>query len=41
MEKEPYNDIDLIKCKFCEGKSRYDFCSENCQRAYWMEIVWG
>ena len=38
-DKEPYqNEVNKIKCKFCENESNYDFCSESCKRAYWSEM---
>ena len=38
-DKEPYQEeVNKIKCKHCGGNSVYDFCREDCQRAYWSEM---
>lgn len=36
---EPYQqEVDQVQCKHCGGRSAYDFCSEDCMRAYWLEM---
>jgi hypothetical protein len=38
-DTEPYQDeVNKIKCKFCNEKSHYDFCNDGCRRAYWSEM---
>ncbi len=38
-ETEPYQqEVDKVICKFCGESSHYDFCSQNCQSAYWDEM---
>ena len=37
-DKDPYNDVDIVKCKFCDNESNHDFCSHSCMRAYWSEM---
>ena len=37
-DKEPYqNEVDKIKCKFCNEDSTHDFCNVSCMRAYWED----
>ena len=28
----------IEKCRFCGEDSDYDFCSDECSRAYWSEF---
>ena len=37
-DKDPYNNVDKIKCKHCGNESVHDFCSSSCMRAYWVEM---
>ena len=38
-EIEPYQkEVDAVNCKYCNETTEYDFCSENCSRAYWLEM---